>query len=76
MNIESLSYGVAAGAFFILSLLLLTSWRGHLQGALLVAATMVTAVWASVISALQAGMVVMFLPSALLEVFRDHIMRK
>ena len=46
MNLESLSYGVAALAFFILSLLLLTSWRGHLQGALLVAATVVTTLWA------------------------------
>lgn len=71
MNIESLSYGVAAGAFLILSLLLLTSWRGHLQGALLTAATMVTALWAAVITAFQAGMVVMLLPSILLEVLRS-----
>jgi len=71
MTIESLSYGIAAGAFFILSLLLLTSWRGHLQGALLVAATTVTALWAATITALQAGMLIMFLPSALLEVVRD-----
>ena len=70
MNIESLSYGIAAGTYLILSLLLLTSWRGHLQGALLVAATMVTALWAAVITALQAGQVVLLLPSALFEVLR------
>lgn len=71
MNMESLSYGVAAGTFFILSLLLLTSWRGHLQGALLGAATTVTTLWAAAIAAAQAGMVVVLLPSALLEVLRD-----
>ena len=70
MNLESLSYGVAALAFFILSLLLLTSWRGHLQGALLVAATVVTTLWAGVTTALQAGMVEVSLAAALLEVLR------
>jgi hypothetical protein len=59
MNIESLSYGVAAGAFLILSLLLLTSWRGHLQGGLLVTATLVTAIWAAAITAAQAGILIM-----------------
>lgn len=70
MDIASLSYGVAAGAFFILSLLLLTSWRGHLQGALLTAATVVTALWAAAIAAAQAGVVFMRFPAATLEVLR------
>lgn len=71
MNTASLSYGIAAGAFSILSVLLLTSWRGHLQGALLAAATVVTAIWAMVISAEQAGMTLMLYPEPILEVFRD-----
>jgi putative PEP-CTERM system histidine kinase len=70
MNIASLSYGVAAGAFLILSLLLLTSWRGHLQGALLATATFVTALWAAAITAVQFGMTFMNLPAVILEVLR------
>ncbi|MEJ2565528.1 MAG: PEP-CTERM system histidine kinase PrsK [Gammaproteobacteria bacterium] len=71
MNIASFSYGIAAGAFFILSLLLVTSWRGHLQGALLAAAAMVTGLWAASITAMQSGLAFMLLPSAILEVIRD-----
>jgi len=70
MNMESLSYSVAAVAFLILSLLLLTSWRGHLQGALLVATTMVTAVWAGVTTAFQTGMVALLPAVEILEVLR------
>ena len=73
MNIASLSYGVAAGAFLILSLLLITSWRGHLQGALLTAATLVTTLWAAAISLAQAGIIVLFFPAAILEVLRGLI---
>ncbi len=39
------SYGVAALSYSILSLLLLVSWRGRLQGGILVAASVATAVW-------------------------------
>jgi putative PEP-CTERM system histidine kinase len=73
MNIASLSYGVAAGAFFILSLLLVTSWRGHLQGALLTAATIVTTIWAIAIALAQAGIIFLFFPAAILEVLRGLI---
>ncbi len=41
-NLGTVSYGIAAAAFMVLALLLLTSWRGRLQGALLVAAAAVT----------------------------------
>jgi len=71
MNIASLSYGIAAGAFFLLSLLLLTSWRGRLQGGLLAVATLVTALWAAAIMAAQAGMIYMKLSAIILEVLRD-----
>jgi len=70
MNIASLSYGVAASAFFLLSLLLLTSWRGRLQGALLAVATLVTALWAAAITAAQAGVIFMNIPAVILEVLR------
>ena len=40
-------YALAAVAYLIFTLLLLTGWRGRLQGGLLVAATLVTALWCS-----------------------------
>ena len=48
MSIGSFSYGIGAVAFLTLFLLLLTSWRGRLKGALLVVAVFVTMVWALV----------------------------
>lgn len=71
LNLESLSYGIATAAFLVLSLLLLTSWRGHLQGALLVAAVTVTTLWAAATAAFQAGVVAVVPPAAVLEVLRD-----
>ncbi len=46
IQIGTLSYGFASVAFAALSILLLLSWRGRLQGALLVMASVVTALWA------------------------------
>lgn len=69
-NLESLSYGIAAVAFLILTLLLLTSWRGHLQGGLLVAASGVTTLWAVVTALFQLGVTAVAVPAALLEVLR------
>ena len=70
INLGSLSYGSAALAFAVLSLLLLTSWRGRLQGGLLVVVSAVSLSWAAVITALQLG-VTAFLPLAgVLEVVR------
>ena len=42
----SVSYLVAGAFFLVLMLLLITSWRGRLQGAVLVAATLMNTVWA------------------------------
>jgi putative PEP-CTERM system histidine kinase len=47
-------YGLAALLLAILALLLLTSWRGRLQGGLLVLATLVSALWAALLG-LEAG---------------------
>lgn len=46
MPIGSLSYGSAALIFLALAVLLATAWRGRMQGALLVIACAVSAVWA------------------------------
>lgn len=42
----TLGYATAAGLFAVLTVLLLTSWRGRLQGGLLVLASLVSAIWA------------------------------
>ncbi len=47
-----IGYALTAALFGLLSALLLTSWRGRLQGALLLVGTTTTAVWA-VLAALQ-----------------------
>ena len=44
VSLGMVSYGLAAGAFLMLTLLLLTSWEGRSQGVRLIAACTVTAV--------------------------------
>ena len=39
------SYGIAATVYLLLCVLLLVSWRGRLQGGLLVSASLVTSMW-------------------------------
>src|SRR4051794_17038116 len=52
MNIfATLSYGCAALAFAMLTVLLLTSWRGQRQGAFVIVACAATAVWACILAA-------------------------
>ena len=52
MNIfATLSYGCAAVAFLVLTMLLVTSWRGRRQGAFVIAASAATAAWAGVLAA-------------------------
>ncbi|MCZ6560790.1 MAG: PEP-CTERM system histidine kinase PrsK [Gammaproteobacteria bacterium] len=46
----TVSYALAAGLFGILAVLLLTSWRGRLQGGLLIGASFVTVIWATLIA--------------------------
>ncbi len=45
-NLGILSYGTAAACWLLLFLLLLTSWRGRLQGGLIVVAVMISMLWA------------------------------
>lgn len=49
-NIATISYSAAAIAFFFLSLLLLTSWRGRLYGMMLMIACLLSAAWAAAIT--------------------------
>lgn len=49
----ALGYGVSALLFTLLGIVLLTGWRGRMQGGLLVTAVLTTACWAA-ISAIQA----------------------
>lgn len=55
-NLGSVSYGSAALAFAALLFLLMTSWRGRLQGGLLVSVAALSCVWAVLIAVLQGGM--------------------
>ncbi len=45
-DVGLISYGLGAALFAVLTLLLLTAWRGRLQGGLLVTACVVSVVWA------------------------------
>jgi hypothetical protein len=44
-------YGFAAVLYLLLTILLVTSWRGRMQGGLLLVATFVNALWAAVLAA-------------------------
>ncbi|MEO6024110.1 MAG: XrtA/PEP-CTERM system histidine kinase PrsK [Burkholderiales bacterium] len=48
--IGAISYGLAAVAFLLLTLLLVASWRGRLKGALLMVAAVVSMLWATLIA--------------------------
>ncbi|MGB5338702.1 MAG: hypothetical protein WBO06_06370, partial [Gammaproteobacteria bacterium] len=48
LNAGLVSYALGLFAYLVLLLLLLTGWRGRLQGVLLVTAVAVTAFWAAV----------------------------
>ena len=49
-NIAAYSYAMAASAFLVLFLLLLTSWRGRMHGMALTIACLLTALWAAAIA--------------------------
>lgn len=70
-DIGTISYATAAVAFLFLSLLLLTSWRGRLQGAMLTAACLISALWAAVVTYQVSQGRGSSLPGDLLEVLRD-----
>jgi putative PEP-CTERM system histidine kinase len=49
-SVGTISYGVSALAYLFLSLLLLTSWRGRVSGAMLVGACLLSALWAAAVA--------------------------
>ena len=49
-SIAVYSYGIAAAAFFVLSILLLTSWRARIFGTALIGASVITVLWAAFIA--------------------------
>ena len=63
-----LSYGLAAGGFLILTLLLAISWEGRAQGVRLVIACAVTTLWAGLLAA-GSGYVTLSAPVVLLAEF-------
>ncbi len=70
-SIAVYSYAIASVAFLLLSLLMLTSWRGRLHGIILTAACLLTALWAATIAyQLAWGRPLTFLAD-ILEVFRN-----
>lgn len=50
INVVSLSYAIAAGAFLLLTVLLITKWRGRLHWISMTLACFLTAVWAAAIA--------------------------
>lgn len=52
MNIVgAIGYGIAAAAFMLLAVLMMTSWRGRRQGAYLITASVITGAWALLLAA-------------------------
>jgi putative PEP-CTERM system histidine kinase len=73
LSIGTVSYAAAAVAFLFLFLLLVISWRGRLQGMLLAAASLCTAIWAGVWAYGAAYPHTSPLPLNILEVVRSAI---
>ena len=70
-TIALVSYAAACGLFVLLGLLLVTSWRGRMQGGLLVTACFLSAGWAGLIAAAAAGAPVPLEAIAVAEFIRD-----
>src|SRR6476620_6733178 len=71
INVIAVSYGIAAAAFILLTLLLMTSWRGRLHGIALAVASGATALWASVVAWQALEGIQLSLLSDVLELARD-----
>ncbi len=71
--VGTISYAAAAAAFLFLSVLLVASWRGRLQGMLLAAASVTMALWAGVVAYLASRPGTSQLAGDLLEVVRTFV---
>ena len=68
--INAFSYGAAAICFSLLTVLLLTSWRGRLQGGLLVVACVLSVIWSSLLALRGIGVSLSLNTVFLVEVLR------
>lgn len=73
ISIGTVSYAAAAMAFLFLSVLLVTTWRGRLQGMLLAVACLGTAMWAGVAAYLATRSNAVMLAAEILEVLRSAV---
>ncbi len=73
VSIGTVSYAAAAAAFLFLFVLLVSSWRGRLQGILLAAASLGTFVWSAALAYLAAYPDTIVLSAAILEVVRNAL---
>ena len=70
-SVAAYSYGIAAVAFFMLTVLLLTSWRARIFGTALTVACVMTAFWAASIAYLAARGISLPLLTDILEILRN-----
>lgn len=70
-EIGVIGYLTAAVGFAVLSLLLLSSWRGRTQGVLLVVASVLTSLWAGLAAYQTSQHVILDLPFVIVELLRD-----
>ncbi|MCP5157209.1 MAG: PEP-CTERM system histidine kinase PrsK [Ectothiorhodospiraceae bacterium] len=70
-QLSAISYALAAGAYALLAVLLVTTWRGRLSGGLLVLATAATAIWGGASATYSLWRMPPFSALQLLEVLRD-----
>ena len=70
-SIIAYSYGIAAVAFFMLTILLLTSWRARIFGTALTVACVMTAFWATSIAYQAARGISLPLLTNILEILRN-----
>jgi putative PEP-CTERM system histidine kinase len=70
-SITAYSYGIAATAFFLLTVLLLTSWRARIFGTALTVACGITAFWATSIAYQAAKGIHLPLLTDILEILRN-----
>ncbi len=71
VNIGLVSYVIGGVLFLVLALLLLTSWRGRLQGALLVVASLVSTGWCFLLAYKAASTTIPFSTVFVLDILRD-----
>lgn len=70
-SIAAYSYSIAAVAFLVLFVLLLTSWRGRMHGMALTVACLLTALWAATIAYESIYGNPSSLPADILEILRN-----